>query len=158
MALSARLLTASLHSLGALLLAGCTARAAATSPRDLATGLVLDSAWLELAADPPLHVCTSARELVLHHSRDVPLTRTAPGRVGAVYNPQLDELIRVDAELIGKDGSVMTLALGGISPGQLGLRLAEPRGPRTCEVTKLRLRADHAFEVSRLEWRNSTAL
>lgn len=156
MAHSIRRSPPALHWIGALLIAGCTARAAAPSPRDLADSLVLGSDWFEIAATPPLHACGAGRELVLHHSDELPLTRSAPGPAGALYNPVLDEYLQVDAELVSREGAVKRMTLGGISPGQLGLRPLGAHGDCRCEYTKLRLRSSSRLEVSKLEWRDAT--
>jgi hypothetical protein len=135
-------------------LASCGAYSeTAPAPRDLAEGLVLGPQWTELEANPPLLVQRTVDELVLHHSTDLTLTRAPSGARNAVFCPVLGEMIRLDVELVGADGSVEALAAGGISPGRLGMRPLETRALAELEVTRLRLRANRPIEVSRLEWR-----
>jgi len=135
-------------------LAGCGAYGeAAPAPRALAADLVLGPQWTELEAAPPLVVQRTADELVLHHSTDLTLTRAPSEARNAVFCPMLGEMIRLDVELVGTDGSIEALAAGGISPGRLGMRPLEERAWEELEVTRLRLRANRPIEVSKLEWR-----
>jgi hypothetical protein len=138
------------------MLAGCGAfgdTAPAQAPRDLAGALVLGPQWTELEANPPLIVQRTVDELVLHHSTDLTLTRGPSDARNTVFCPILGELIRLDVELVGADGSVEALAAGGISPGRLGMRPLDERAVAELEVTRLRLRANRPIEVSKLEWR-----
>lgn len=138
--------------LGAL--AGCGAYGeTGPSPRDLSGELVLGPQWTELEANPPLVVQRTVDELVLHHSTDLTLTRAPSEAHNTVFCPILGEMLRLDVELVGSDGSVEALAAGGISPGQLGMRPRDERVLAEREVTRVRLRANRPLEVSRLEWR-----
>jgi hypothetical protein len=135
-------------------LAGCGAYGeTAPAPRDLGADLVLGPQWTELEANPPLLVQRTVDELVLHHSTDLTLTRAPSEARNTVFCPILGELIRLDVELVGTDGSVEALAAGGISPGRLGMRPLGERALAELEVARVRLRANRPIEVSRLEWR-----
>lgn len=150
--------TPSRHVLGLIALtgalAGCGAYGEAVpSTRALAGDLVLGPHWTELEANPPLVVQRTVDELVLHHSGELTLTRAPSEPRNTVFCPALGELIRLDVELVGRDGSVEALAAGGISPGRLGMRPLGGRMLAEREVTRLRLRASRALEISKLEWR-----
>jgi hypothetical protein len=125
----------------------------APAPRDLGGDLVLGPQWTELEANPPLVVQRTVDELVLHHSTELTLTRAPRGAPYTVFCPILGEMIRLDVELVGTDGSIEALAAGGISPGRLGMRPHEERVLAELEVSRVRLRANRPLEVSRLEWR-----
>lgn len=135
-------------------LAGCGAYGETTpATRDLAGDLVLGPQWTELEANPPLLVQRTVDELVLHHSTGLTLTRAPSEARNTVFCPILGEMIRLDVELVGSDGSVEALAAGGISPGRLGMRPRDERALAQLEVTRLRLRANRPIEVSKVEWR-----
>ena len=118
--------------------------------RDVAEQVVLSHEWIEIEPTPPLRVNGRWPELVVHHSPDLTLTRAAIEH--AVYSPKLDELIRLDVELIDADGEVHEFGSGGLSPGRLALRALDPAPPGDLSVTLLRLRANLPFAVSKLEW------
>jgi len=129
---------------------------ARSTERDVAAALVLGEDWIEIAADPPLRAHGRRPELVLHHSPELTLTREAAAR-GALYSPRLDQQIRLEGELLSRDGSVLRLASGGLSPGRVAMKPASGEVPRDLVVEGLRLRSSVPFAVSRLEWCGSPA-
>lgn len=114
---------------------------------------MLGPQWTELEAHPPLIVQRNVDELVLHHSTELTLTRAPSEARNTVFCPVLGELIRLDVELVGRDGSIEALAAGGISPGRLGMRPLEEHPRAELEITRLRLRANRPLEISKLELR-----
>jgi len=124
--------------------------------RDVAAGIVLGQEWIEIAADPPLQAHGHRPELVLHHSPELTLTREAAA-TDALYSPRLDQQIRLEVELLARDGSVFRLASGGLSPGRVAMKPADGEVPRDLVVDGLRLRSSVPFAVSKLEWCGSPA-
>ena len=138
----------------ALLTCGCHPGAElAASQRTLGEDLVIGPEWTVLEPEPPLLVQPALDEMVLHHSPALTLTRAPGAQQNAVYCPRLAETIHLDIELVRGDGSTEKLASGGISPGRLGMRARRPGTGSDFEVERLRLRSDHPFAVSKLEWR-----
>ncbi len=120
--------------------------------RQVAERLTLGQEWVEIALDPPLETRGRRLELILHHSPELTLTRAAATKSNAIYSPKLDRLIRLDGELLGKDGAVLRLGSGGLSPGRIAMKLlgSEPR--RDIIVERLRLRSTSPLELAKLEW------
>lgn len=118
--------------------------------RQVAEGLILGREWVEVAVDPPLEARGRWPELILHHSPELTLTRAVA--TNAVYSPKLDQLIRLDVELLGKDGAVLRLGSGGLSPGRIAMKPLAPELPPDFVVERLRLRSSSPIEVAKLEW------
>jgi hypothetical protein len=113
---------------------------------------MLGREWVEVAVNPPLEARGRRAELILHHSPELTLTRAAATATNAVYSPKLDQLIRLDVELLGKDGAVLRLGSGGLSPGRIAMKPLGSELPRGFVVERLRLRSSSPLEVAKLGW------